>query len=620
MVEERPSSPKFFPPNDQYQPNIYIPQAPTDFSHPPEAGREYSQPTAPAVNQVPLQEEHHNERPDYETQPNDEDYLNPAERPRGRPYAGSLAEELDGATGEEDPEKSIPGSPEQDYPVFEEIPRTSFSCRDKPVPAYYADVEARCQVFHICDVGGHKHSFLCPNGSVFNQKYLVCDWWYDFACENAENLFSKQLLDATATTPNDRQTFPNDRQTFSDAAQTFSNDGQLIYSQNPTGDYNVNQGFLNPGLPQTQLDTPQQVYTGNYYVPQNDIFHGAETGFPGRDLIHANSENARKIDENNVNNTGNVNTNNEGLNNGNNNQNNNNNVANLNTGNVNNNVNLNNGELNYANLNNGELNNANFNNGNTNNGNLNHENVNIGNYNNNANSNNGNLNYGGNFNNGNANFNTRDLNVAGSNQGNFNNNGNLNNENFKAGSYNNENLNTTYNNQNVDKKGGEINYNTGDSNSKNPARSYIEGKNLDNFQNRQDEPPRNRKQYKVGRRRHDNNNSKQSTTQSSLNTGEKIPDKTQVYSEKVHSNPVGASVGEIHEQGLKNIVNDSVALQRNNNNENNYYNNEQRENGNSFQANVNSFNQPTPNTQYVPPSNTFREANNNNFQNNQYTI
>lgn len=38
------------------------------------------------------------------------------------------------------------------------------------------------QVFHICVAAGQKISFLCPNGSIFNQKVLVCDWWYDVDC------------------------------------------------------------------------------------------------------------------------------------------------------------------------------------------------------------------------------------------------------------------------------------------------------------------------------------------------------------------------------------------------------------------------------------------------------
>ena len=41
------------------------------------------------------------------------------------------------------------------------------------------------QVFHICHRSGRRDSFLCPNGTVFNQKYFVCDWWYNFKCEDA---------------------------------------------------------------------------------------------------------------------------------------------------------------------------------------------------------------------------------------------------------------------------------------------------------------------------------------------------------------------------------------------------------------------------------------------------
>lgn len=54
---------------------------------------------------------------------------------------GELEEEL--SLGRLD---SIPGQPEQDYPVFEVVPHTSFTCADKQFPGYFADTEARCQV------------------------------------------------------------------------------------------------------------------------------------------------------------------------------------------------------------------------------------------------------------------------------------------------------------------------------------------------------------------------------------------------------------------------------------------------------------------------------------------
>ncbi|XP_058804174.1 GATA zinc finger domain-containing protein 14-like [Phymastichus coffea] len=87
-------------------------------------------------------------------------------------------------------EDSVPGVPGRDYPNLTSIPATSFSCAGKTAGGYYADVETRCQVFHVCSTQGLKSSFLCPSGSIFNQRHFVCDWWYDFICEQALELYS----------------------------------------------------------------------------------------------------------------------------------------------------------------------------------------------------------------------------------------------------------------------------------------------------------------------------------------------------------------------------------------------------------------------------------------------
>lgn len=42
--------------------------------------------------------------------------------------------------------KAIPGDAGIDYPIFGEVPRTAFSCKDHKWPGYYADTQARCQV------------------------------------------------------------------------------------------------------------------------------------------------------------------------------------------------------------------------------------------------------------------------------------------------------------------------------------------------------------------------------------------------------------------------------------------------------------------------------------------
>lgn len=43
-------------------------------------------------------------------------------------------------------------------------------------------------MFHICD-GGRKISFLCPNGTVFRQSHLICDWWFKVDCTESEGLY-----------------------------------------------------------------------------------------------------------------------------------------------------------------------------------------------------------------------------------------------------------------------------------------------------------------------------------------------------------------------------------------------------------------------------------------------
>ena len=87
-------------------------------------------------------------------------------------------------------EETIPGTPGVDYPILAEVPDTGFSC-DGQVTHFvgiilyrfsfqaeggkYADPDAQCQVFHFCALGDTEgglitYSFLCPNGTIFNQE------------------------------------------------------------------------------------------------------------------------------------------------------------------------------------------------------------------------------------------------------------------------------------------------------------------------------------------------------------------------------------------------------------------------------------------------------------------
>ncbi|XP_065082214.1 U-scoloptoxin(01)-Cw1a [Ochlerotatus camptorhynchus] len=79
--------------------------------------------------------------------------------------------------------------PDVDYPAFDRIPSgLTFRCSDK-LPGYYADVDTRCQIWHWCLPNGYMFSFLCPNGTVFNQAHRVCDWWTNVDCGGSVGLY-----------------------------------------------------------------------------------------------------------------------------------------------------------------------------------------------------------------------------------------------------------------------------------------------------------------------------------------------------------------------------------------------------------------------------------------------
>merc|ERR1711988_466302 len=106
--------------------------------------------------------------------------------------------------------EAIPGSPGEDYPIYATPPETSFGC-DGYIEGYYADPEAECQAFHICanfgDANLVKYSFLCPNGTLFNQQYFICDWWFNVDCSQAENFYSlnADIAAAAAAANEDRE-------------------------------------------------------------------------------------------------------------------------------------------------------------------------------------------------------------------------------------------------------------------------------------------------------------------------------------------------------------------------------------------------------------------------------
>lgn len=90
-------------------------------------------------------------------------------------------------------EHQIPGMPGKDYPIHSSIPQNKFDCAQYEQNGYYADVISGCQVIHICQEDGTHESFLCPNGTIFNQQYLVCDWWFNVDCSKSWTYYSVNM-------------------------------------------------------------------------------------------------------------------------------------------------------------------------------------------------------------------------------------------------------------------------------------------------------------------------------------------------------------------------------------------------------------------------------------------
>ncbi|RZB45747.1 uncharacterized protein BDFB_006702 [Asbolus verrucosus] len=86
-------------------------------------------------------------------------------------------------------EGGTPGRPGIDYPALSTIPQTSFNCKTQRYKGFFGDPHTNCQVWHYCDLNGGQASFLCPNGTIFSQVALTCDWWYNVKCSTTPQLY-----------------------------------------------------------------------------------------------------------------------------------------------------------------------------------------------------------------------------------------------------------------------------------------------------------------------------------------------------------------------------------------------------------------------------------------------
>ncbi|KAK2726020.1 U-scoloptoxin(01)-Er1a-like isoform X2 [Artemia franciscana] len=73
---------------------------------------------------------------------------------------------------------------------WEEFPNVTlnFDCSDKPL-GFYADTEFECMLFHMCDEEGRRIPHMCGNGTAFNQEFRICDFIYNFDCNEAPKWF-----------------------------------------------------------------------------------------------------------------------------------------------------------------------------------------------------------------------------------------------------------------------------------------------------------------------------------------------------------------------------------------------------------------------------------------------
>jgi len=165
---------------------------------------------------------------------------------------------------------AVPGVPGEDYPILQQIPdSTDFSCQGRTPGGYYADSSevARCQVFHVCGITPNQQfSFLCPNGTIFNQEYFICDWWFNVDCSLSESLYSLvDEVEEAAASQVKEVTYPVEE--FEEVAEVVRPD--TIYSAIEAANHKYGGGDFSEDPPYSAPAAPVAPSTG-YGVPLAD--------------------------------------------------------------------------------------------------------------------------------------------------------------------------------------------------------------------------------------------------------------------------------------------------------------------------------------------------------------
>ncbi|KAK1127229.1 hypothetical protein K0M31_003772 [Melipona bicolor] len=132
------------------------------------------------------------------------------------------------------------------------------------------------QVFHICD-NGRKISFLCPNGTIFQQSQLICDWWFKVDCSKSTELYeqsSEQLLE-------EERRRAESRKSRLDYQQSIESNGQQDYYDVQSLSYDGKQnGRIKPyeEPPQeNQLQPNRERIKSSRYFDSSNNFNSQES-------------------------------------------------------------------------------------------------------------------------------------------------------------------------------------------------------------------------------------------------------------------------------------------------------------------------------------------------------
>ncbi|XP_008557351.1 probable serine/threonine-protein kinase nek3 [Microplitis demolitor] len=207
---------------------------------------------------------------------------------------------------------NVPGEPGVDYPSYRRIPQTSFTC-ERQFRGYYADEEAGCQLFHVCDGNFLVSSFLCPIGSTFSQRYLTCDWWNKVDCSSTKSFYQIETSSPTSEVIDDGDEYL--RRAYEMTSLQSSGNGVSVDPQDPpngelinetpnVNDLHSSERFSDYSNDQSGLDYSQYKYSSRYSNSESANQRNRNSRY------YSQSSNNNDNNNNNNNNNDNFNNNN----------------------------------------------------------------------------------------------------------------------------------------------------------------------------------------------------------------------------------------------------------------------------------------------------------------------